>query len=341
MGNCVHRGVQLVPDENFSMSDLGDELWSEFNESYDMDYNSTDMEAAAPCHSCNLLDDSSLPFFILASVLGILTSAAVLFALLKPLFRWQLCPDRPILVQLAVGSALFSLVVPIVAPGLTGVYSIHLCHLAHLVWYGSAFALALLIACRACLGPKLSAGQVPGLTLGLTVGVWGVSVLLGLPVLDHELPQGLCTLTFSRGQGVLLAIHTAACFAIFFLLPLGLLGAKGLKKALGRGPCPWVDVLWVWFIFWWPHGLFLGLDFLVRSKSLKLSTCLAQQAMDLLLQLTDALAILHCVATPLLLALFCYQATRTASPSLPLSARQSSHPDNLRDKSLLSSRLST
>ncbi|XP_046539809.1 atypical chemokine receptor 1 [Equus quagga] len=333
MGNCMHGGVHLVPEENPTTFVFEGDIFDEFNDSYELEYNNTDLEAAAPCHSCILLDDSSLPFFILASILGILASGAFLFTLLRPLFHWQLCPDRPILVQLAVGSALFSIVVPIVAPGLSGVYSAHLCHLAHLVWYSSAFALALLIGCRACLGPKLSASQVPCLTLGLTVGLWGVATLLGLPVLANDVPHGRCTLTFSRGRGVLPAIHAAACFSIFFLLPLGLLGAKGLKKALGRGPCPWVDILWVWFIFWWPHGLFLGLDFLVRSKSLKLSTCLAQQALDLLLELTDALAILHCVATPLLLALFCYQATRTAAPSLPLSARESSHLDTIGGKS--------
>ncbi|XP_066218159.1 atypical chemokine receptor 1 [Saccopteryx leptura] len=334
MGNCLHRvDSSSFTDENSSDSTFGDEFSSEWNYSYGSeDFNYTGLEAAAPCHSCNLLDESSLPFYVIASILGLLASAAVLFALLRPLFHWQLCPGWQFLLQLAVGSALFSLSVPILAPGLSGAHNTYLCHLAHLVWYGSAFAQALLISCRACLGPKLGTGQVPGLTLGLTVGVWGVAVLLGLPItLTSNISNGLCTLTFS--QDILHFFHSATCFLIFILLPLGLLGSKGLKMVLGRRSCPWVDILWIWFIFWWPHGVLRGLDSLVRSKVLVLSSCSAQQALDLLLHLAEALAILHGVATPLLLALFCHQASRTSMPSLPLSARQFSHQDTLGGKS--------
>ncbi|XP_039695953.1 atypical chemokine receptor 1 [Pteropus medius] len=332
MGNCLYRVDSSSAAGNLSNFSFEDEFWDEWNKSDEYDDDYTGFEAAAPCHSCNLLDESSLPFYIFISVLGVLASGAVLFALLRPLFHWQLCPGRPILVQLAVGSTLFSIVVPILAPGLRGTHQTHLCHLARLVWYGSAFAQALLIGCHACLGPKLGAGQVPGLTLGVTVGLWVVAALLGLPVtLASEISSGLCTLTSRRV--ILQFMHTAACFAIFILLPLGLLGAKGLKKVLGRGPCPWVDILWIWFIFWWPHGVLRGLDSLVRSSFLILSSCLVQQTLDLLLDLAEALAILHCVATPLLLALFCHQATRTSLSSLPLPARQSSHLDNLGGKS--------
>ncbi|XP_037360373.1 atypical chemokine receptor 1 [Talpa occidentalis] len=334
MGNCQPRvDSSAFVDRNFSQETLGDDIWEDMNISYDKtDYDDLGLESSAPCHSCNLLDESSLPFFLLASILGILASGAVLFALLRPLFHWQHCADRPVLAQLAVGSALFSIVLPILAPGLGGADSGPLCHLAHLVWYGSAFAQALLIGCRACLGPTLGAGRVPGLTLMLTVGLWGAAILLALPIsLVSGSSQGLCTL--SRGWGTLQAIHLAACFAIFILLPLGLLGAKGLKKALNRGPCPWVDVLWAWFIFWWPHGVVLVLDSLVRSRAFLLSSCLAQQALDLLLHLAEAVAILHCVATPLLLALSCHQAASSVLPSLPLPVGQSSHQNTLGGKS--------
>ncbi|KAB0394723.1 hypothetical protein E2I00_017346 [Balaenoptera physalus] len=242
--------------------------------------------------------------------------------------------NRSILVQLAVGSALFSIMVPILARGLSGALITSLCHLAHLVSYGSAFAQALLIGCHACLGPKLGIGHGPGLRLGISVGLWGVAALLSLPItLGSDTSHGLCTVTFSGQWEILRYIHAAACFAIFVLLPLGLLGAKGLKKALGRGPCPWVDILCVWFIFWWPQGMVLGLDSLVRSRAMVVSTCLAQQTLDVLLDLAEALAILHCVATPLLLAQVCYQAIQTSLPSLPLSAAQSSHLDILGCKS--------
>ncbi|XP_054419346.1 atypical chemokine receptor 1 [Pteronotus mesoamericanus] len=321
MGNCLQRVDSSFTGGNSSNITFEDEFWIGWNNSYGPgDYNYAGLEAAAPCHSCKLLDESSLPFYILASILGILASTAVLFAFLKPLFYWQPCPGWKILVQLAVGSALFSISVPILAPMLRGAHNIHLCRLAHLVWYGSAFAQALLIGCHACLGPILSTNQFPGLTLGLTVGLWGVAILLGLPVtLTSDTSNGLCIQIFS--QDILQFMHAAVCFAIFILLPLGLLGAKGLKKILDRGPCPWVNVLWVWFIFWWPHGMLRGLDSLVRSKILVLASCPAQQALDLLLDLAEVLAILHCVATPFLLALFCYQATHTSMPSLPLPER--------------------
>ncbi|XP_021095249.1 atypical chemokine receptor 1 [Heterocephalus glaber] len=333
MGSCLDRvKPSFSLDMNGSQLDLGDYSWNYSNgenTSYGRfeDYNWLD--SAAPCHSCNLLDESSLPFFILSSVLGILASGAVLFALLRPLFHWQLCPAWPFLAQMAVGSGLFSIVVPILAPGLNSAQSTILCHLGYWIWYSSAFAQALLIGCHACLAPKLGPGQVPGLTLGLTVGLWGVSALLGLPVtLASDTASGFCTLSYSRGLGALQSTHVVICFAIFSLLPLGLLGAKGLRRALGRGPGPWVDILWMWFIFWWPHGVILGFDSLVRTKVLLLPTCLAQQILDLALHLAEALAILHCVAAPLLLALFFHQATQSSFPSLPLSARRSSHLDN-------------
>ncbi|GAB5583798.1 C-X-C chemokine receptor type 2 [Prionailurus iriomotensis] len=339
MGNCLqHR----VADEDATKFTLGEDIWDEFNDSYDINYNYSIVEDAAPCRSCPLLDDSSLPFFVLASVLGILAGGAVLFALLRPLFHWRVCPERPVLVQLAVGSTLFSIVVPILAPGLNGVQSTALCRLAHLLWYGSAFAQALLIGCHACLGPKLDVGHIAGITLWLTVGLWGAALLLGLPVtLASDTSRGLCSLSFNKSPRFLPLLHVVASFTTFTLLPLGLLGTKALTKAWGRWPGPCVSVLWVWFVFWWPHGVALGLDFLVRSKSLVLSTCLAQQALDLLLHLAEALAILHGVATPLLLALFYHQTTRTPLPSLPLSVRRPSHLDPPGGKSQLPSHLST
>ncbi|XP_053461946.1 atypical chemokine receptor 1 [Nycticebus coucang] len=334
MGNCLHQvEPSLLSGENLSQQAFGDIFWnySDYETGNISDYDSSSLEAAAPCHSCNLLDSSSLPFFILASILGILASTAVLFALFRPLFHWQLCPGRPILAQLAVGSALFSIVVPILGPGLSSAPSTTLCRLGYYVWYGSAFAQALLIGCRACLGPKLA--QVPGLTLGLTVGLWVAATLLALPItLASGTSHGICTMLSSRDLKVLHFIHTAVCLVIFVLLPLGLLGAKVLMKVPSRGAGPWVDVLWAWFIFWWPHGVLLGVDSLVRFRLWTLPNCVAQRVLDLLLDLAEALGILHCVAAPLLLALFCHQATRTFLPSLPLPERWSP-PNTLEEKS--------
>uniref|UniRef100_A0A8C3YKD9 Atypical chemokine receptor 1 n=1 Tax=Catagonus wagneri TaxID=51154 RepID=A0A8C3YKD9_9CETA len=342
MGNCLQPvSVGLSPPPNSTLA-FEEDLWDEFLGAYDVDYNYSNLEAAAPCHSCSLLDYSSLPFFILASVLGTLASGTVLYLLLRPLSRGQLQQDRFVLAQLAVGSALFGIVLPVLARGLSGAAIASLCHLAHLVSHGAAFAQALLIGSHACLGPMLGAGQVPGLRLRITAGLWGGAVLLSLPVtLASDTSHELCTLTFSGNWEILRYIHAASCFAIFVLLPLGLLGAKGLKRVLGGGPCPWVSILWIWFIFWWPQGVMLGLDSLVRSRALLLSSCVAQQALDQLLDLAEALAILHCVATPLLLAWVCYQATHTSLPSLPLSAKESAHLDTLGGKSSLSAHLST
>ncbi|XP_015347563.1 atypical chemokine receptor 1 [Marmota marmota marmota] len=339
MGNCLPR-VESSLAENRSQLFFESYAWnySYGEESYEDIYIP---DAVAPCHSCNLLDDSSLPFFILASILGIVASGAVLLALCRSLFHWQLCPSWPILAQLAVGSALFSMAVPILAPGLNSAHNPTLCRLGYWAWYSSAFAQALLIGYHACLDPNLGTGHTWGLTLGLSVGLWGAAAVLGLPItLATDTSYGLCTLASSRGLGTLQSTHAAVCFGIFVLLPLGLLGAKGLQKVLYRGPCPWISVLWVWFIFWWPHGVALGFDTLVRSKVLLLPTCLAQQILDLALHLAEALAILHCAVSPLLVALFCHKATHASLPSLPLPARRSSHLDTFEGKSSLPSHLS-
>lgn len=292
------------------------------------------MLAAAPCHSCNLLDKSSLPFFILTSVLGMLTSGVVLFAILRPLFNWQICPSWPILAQLVVGSALFSIAVPILAPGLNTAHNTAVCCLGYWVWYTSAFAQALLIGCSACLNPSLSFSQVPALTLGLTVGLWGAAAILGLPVmLASDVYDGVCTVASTTDLEALKFTHSAICFTLFTVLPLALLAAKGLKMSLSKGPGPWISVLWVWFIFWWPHGMGLIFDTLVRSQTIHLQSCLYQRILDAVLNLAEALAVLHCVATPLLLVLYCHQTARRSFLSLSLPARQPSHTDALAGKS--------
>ncbi|EDL94740.1 rCG20141, isoform CRA_a [Rattus norvegicus] len=257
MGNCLHPVERFSVDN--SRTQFTFENWNysyEDNASYELtdDYNLT---GAAPCYSCNLLDSSSLPFFILTSVLGLLASGGILFTILRPFFHWQICPSWPILAQLAVGSALFSISVTILAPGLYSAHSTALCNLGYWAW-------------------------------------------------------NLETLKY---------IHSAICFTIFTVLPLTLLAAKGLKTALGKGPGPWVSVLWLWFIFWWPHGMVLMFDALVRSKAMLLQTCQSQKMLDVMLDVAEALAMLHCVATPLLLALFCHQTTRRSLPSLSLPAR--------------------
>uniref|UniRef100_A0A8C2MSF0 Atypical chemokine receptor 1 n=1 Tax=Cricetulus griseus TaxID=10029 RepID=A0A8C2MSF0_CRIGR len=136
MGNCLHP-----VETSFSLDENGSQFSSEFwiysyedNATYEVMDNFS-IGAAAPCYSCNLLDSSSLPFFILTSVLGVLASGTVLFAILKPLSHWQICPSWPILAQLAVGSGLFSFAVPVLAPGLNTAHSTGLCFLGYWIWY--------------------------------------------------------------------------------------------------------------------------------------------------------------------------------------------------------------
>uniref|UniRef100_A0A8I6AQG3 Atypical chemokine receptor 1 n=1 Tax=Rattus norvegicus TaxID=10116 RepID=A0A8I6AQG3_RAT len=131
MGNCLHPVERFSVDN--SRTQFTFENWNysyEDNASYELtdDYNLT---GAAPCYSCNLLDSSSLPFFILTSVLGLLASGGILFTILRPFFHWQICPSWPILAQLAVGSALFSISVTILAPGLYSAHSTALCNLGY------------------------------------------------------------------------------------------------------------------------------------------------------------------------------------------------------------------
>ncbi|XP_028640471.1 atypical chemokine receptor 1 [Grammomys surdaster] len=334
MGNCLYPVETLSLDKNGTQFTF--ENWNDFyedNASYEFlsDYNLTE---AAPCYSCNLLDSSSLPFFILTSVLGMLASGGILFTILRPFFHWQICPSWPILAQLAAGSALFSVAVPILTPGLYSAHSTALCSLGYWVWYTSAFAQALLIGCYACLNPRLNIGQFPGLTLAVSVGLWGAAALLGIPVaLASDVYNGLCTFPFYSDTEALKYTHSAICFIIFTVLPLTLLAAKGLKTALSKGPGPWVSVLWIWFIFWWPHGVVLIFDALVRSKIMLLHTCQSQKILDAMLNVAEALSMLHCVATPLLLALFCHQTTSKFLPSLSLPARQASQMDALVGKS--------
>lgn len=318
MGSCLSWDSSNTANDSFSSLGNLTDHWGMNESFYDdmLDYDDLDLGASAPCRSCALLDASSLPFFIVASVLGILASAAVLLELFRPLSGWRVLAGRPLLAQLAVGCTLFCVVLPLMAPGLGFAFSTSLCQVAHLGWYSAAFAQALLIALLACLGPKLGAVQTPRLTLGLPLGLWLVAILLGLPIaLSSKTPQGHCALNLATGP--LYAFHVVTCFTIFLLLPLGLLGVKVVKKVLGRGPCPQVDVLWVWFLFWGPHGVVLGMETLVKFRVVLLSVCSIQQALDLLLHLAQALAILHCVATPMLLAFYCHRATRPAPLPIP------------------------
>uniref|UniRef100_A0A0A6YWZ3 Atypical chemokine receptor 1 n=1 Tax=Mus musculus TaxID=10090 RepID=A0A0A6YWZ3_MOUSE len=137
MGNCLYPVENLSLDKNGTQFTFDSWNYSfEDNYSYELssDYSLT---PAAPCYSCNLLGRSSLPFFMLTSVLGMLASGGILFAILRPFFHWQICPSWPILAELAVGSALFSIAVPILAPGLHSAHSTALCNLGY--WRHGSF----------------------------------------------------------------------------------------------------------------------------------------------------------------------------------------------------------
>ncbi|XP_027695900.1 atypical chemokine receptor 1 [Vombatus ursinus] len=305
MGNCLHRADSgLRNSENWTINVLDDEWDALWNETYN--YTDADLDLAAPCRSCSLLDRSSLPFFALTSALGILGGGALLFVLLKPLACWQLCPGRTILAQVAGGSTLFSIVLPILAPGLNPSPHIALCCLGHGLWYASAFAQALLVCVHAYLGPELRQSWL----LKLSLALWGVALLMALPVaLASDVTSGLCTLLFSHDVWVWYVVHIVVCIAIFLILPLGLVGGWIVRRVRGGGPRPRANVLWAWFLFWWLHAVAMGFDALVRSNALVINECFAQQTLDFLLDSAKILGILHCLATPFLLALFCHCVT--------------------------------
>ncbi|KAM9001434.1 atypical chemokine receptor 1 [Sarcophilus harrisii] len=305
MGNCLHRaGSKLQISENLTINGLEEEWDALWNDTYN--YTDADLDLAAPCRSCLLLDSSSLPFFALTSALGILAGGALLFVLLKPLVCQHLCPGRAILAQVAGGSTLFSIVLPILAPGLNPTPDIILCSVGHGLWYASAFAQALLLCVHIWLGPKLPQRWL----LKLSLTLWGLALLMALPVaLASDVTTGVCTLSFSPDVWVWCVIHIVVCIAIFFILPLSLVGAWVVQRIRGGRSGPWAKVLWVWFLFWWLHAVVMGSDILVRSDALVIKTCFVQQTLDFLLDSAKILGILHCLVTPLLLALFCHYVT--------------------------------
>ncbi|XP_043856716.1 atypical chemokine receptor 1 [Dromiciops gliroides] len=311
MGNCLHRAESRLQNIESWTIDGSEYDWNSWNETFN--YTDDDVNSAAPCHSCVLLDSSSLPFFALFSALGMLGGGTLLFGLLKPLGCWHLCPGRTILAQMAGGSTLFSIVLPILAPGLNPTPGTTLCWLGHGLWYASAFAQALLLCVHACLGPKLHQSWI----LKLSLALWGVALLMALPVtLASDVSSGLCTLSFSPKVWVWSVIHIVVCIAVFFILPLGLVGGWVVWWVRGGGPRPQATVLWIWFLFWWLHAVAMGFDALVRSDALVITECFAQQTLDFLLDSAKILGVLHCLATPLLLVLFCHHVTRTPTLNL-------------------------
>lgn len=312
MGNCLYPAESGLPNpQNWTIEDLDGELDSLWNDSYQ--YTDEDLVYAAPCRSCTLLDSSSLPFFALTSALGILGGGALLFILLKPLACWHLCLGRIILAQLAGGSTLFSIVLPILAPGLKPIPGTTLCSLGHGLWYASAFAQALLVCVHASLDPELHQRWL----LKLSLALWGVALLMALPVtLASDVISGLCTLSFSHDVWVWCMIHIVVCIAIFLILPLALVGGWVVQRLRGGQLRPRANVLWVWFLFWWLHAVVMGSDALVRSEVLVINECFTQQTLDVLLDSAKILGILHCLATPFLLALFCHSVT--SSPTVNL-----------------------
>ncbi|XP_074079230.1 atypical chemokine receptor 1 [Macrotis lagotis] len=315
MGNCQNRtesGLQTLENWNFTdwEADYGNETYN---------YTEDDLDLAAPCRYCPLLDSSSLPFFALTSALGMLGGGILLFVLLKPLACWHLRSDRTILAQLAGGSTLFSLVLPILTPGLTPTPGTTLCCLGHGLWYASVFAQALLVCVHACLGPELN----PSWFLKLSLAVWSVALLMALPVtLASDITSGLCILSFSHDVWVWCMIHIVVCIVIFLILPLGLVGGWTVQRVRGGRSRPWANVLWFWFLFWWFHAGVMGYDALIRSEVLEIKECSDQQTLDFLVDSAKILGILHCLVTPFLLALFCHYVTQSpqstySRPSFP------------------------
>ncbi|XP_028911322.1 atypical chemokine receptor 1 [Ornithorhynchus anatinus] len=319
MGNCLYSEASLPYNSTqtgslrVDVDDLPMLNYSYSEEDEDF-YRDLDLNLVAPCRSCHLLGPSSLPFFALVSALGLLASAALLYALLGGPARRRPPPRaRALLVQQAGACALCAAVLPFLAPGPT--WPPALCQPAVGAWYAGAFAQALLVAGGAW--PRPDPGRCRPAVL--SAAAWAGSALLALPAAGSaRASPGLCAVRPSGQQPGWAWALAVTCAAAFLLLPLGL----GVGWAVRRARA---DPLWAWFALWAPHGAAVGADVLVRL-GVVLPSCRAQQALDVAGDLAQALAALHCPAAPLG-ALLLLRRRQRRSARNPARAPAAVHPE--------------
>ncbi|NXI95681.1 ACKR1 protein, partial [Psophia crepitans] len=287
--------------ENKSSLDLLDIMDSFYNDS---DYsNVTYLDyGAAPCHNqyCSVFQRVAPAFLAVTCTAATLGTGALLVALAKWPHAWGWPQSRALVAQLAVGTGLFTALLPPVAVGIGQGWWLGagLCKLTHLLWYWTLFAQGLLVG--SSISRTIWCRWDPR-SQRLAVAVWAGALVLALPAAltssTVAAPEASC---IHRSVGVLSPVyllHLALCLCLFLLLPAALLVATLAVPQLRAGWKPGICVSWLFFGLWMPYGVGLAVDFLLHAQLLQ-PTCGTFEHFDYVLGLCEGLGVLHCCLGP-------------------------------------------
>ncbi|NXF98427.1 ACKR1 protein, partial [Eubucco bourcierii] len=249
---------------------------------------------AVPCHNhyCAHFQRVAPAFLAVACAAAALGTGALLLALTKRPHSWGWPQSRVLVAQLAVGTGLFTTLLPLVVVGIRQGWQLGsmLCKLTHLLWHWSLFVQGLLVGTSsfcttwACWDPW---------SQRLAVVVWVSALLLAVPAaLSSGTVAASETSCIQRSVDVLspaYLLHLALC--LFLLLPAVLVVATVAVPQLKAG------VSWLFLGLWVPYGMGLAVDFLLETRLLQ-PTCNTFQHFDFVLGLSQGLGVLHCYLGP-------------------------------------------
>ncbi|NXE30059.1 ACKR1 protein, partial [Ardeotis kori] len=281
------------------------------NYSDDDDSNITLDYTAEPCRNdyCSFFERVAPAFLAAACAAAALGTGTLLVALVKRPHVWGWPQSRALVAQLAVGTGLFTALLPAVAAGIAQGWRLGagLCRLTHLLWHWSLFAQGLLVASGSC--STVWCRWDPR-SRRLAVAVWAGALLLAVPAaFTGGTVAAEETSCIRRSVGILspaYLLHLALCLCLFLLLPAALLAATLAVPRLRASWEPGSGASWLFFVLWVPYGVGLAMDFLLRTGLLQ-PTCDIFQRFDYALGLSEGLGVLHCSLGPvaLLAARFC------------------------------------
>ncbi|NXL05826.1 ACKR1 protein, partial [Mesembrinibis cayennensis] len=272
------------------------------NYSYD-DFNMTSLDYdAAPCHNeyCPLFQRVAPTFLGVTCAAAALATGALLVALAKRPHAWGWPQSRALVGQLAVGTGLFTALLPLVAVGIGQGWRLGtgLCRLTHLLWHWSLFAQGLLVGSGSC---STAWCRWDPRSRRLAVAVWAGALLLATPAaLASGTGEASETSCIGRNVDVLspaYLLHLALCLCLFLLLPAALLVATLAAPWLRAGWEPGIGVSWLFFGLWVPYSVGLAVDFLLHARLLQ-PTCSTFEHFDYALGLSEGLGVLHCCLGP-------------------------------------------
>ncbi|KAM6112456.1 atypical chemokine receptor 1 [Phoenicopterus ruber ruber] len=300
MGNCIPVSPSVLDSKN--SLDLLDIMG---NLSYD-DSNMTSLDYdAAPCHNqyCPLFQRVAPTFLAITCAAAALGTGLLLVALAKWPHAWGWPQSRVLVAQLAVGTGLFTALLPPVAVGIRQGWQLGtgLCRLTHLLWHWSLFAQGLLVGIGSC---STAWCRWDPQSRRLAVAVWAGALLLATPAAlasgTVAAPETSC---IRRSVDILSAaylLHLALCLCLFLLLPAVLLVATLAVPRLRAGWEPGISASWLFFGLWVPYSVGLAVDFLLQAQLLQ-PTCSTFEHFDYVLGLSEGLGVLHCCLGPLAL----------------------------------------